>query len=70
MRTPGMWRKSSRSQGNGGSCVETRLHAGTPEIRDSKMGESSPIFQLSRSDFAALLDSVKLSTIRRSGSPT
>ena len=55
----GRWRKSSRSGGSGGSCVETRLSGRVPQIRDSKMGDGSPILQLSRSDFAALLDSVR-----------
>jgi len=53
------WRKSSRS-GSGGNCVEARLN-GTPEIRDSKMGEASPVLELSRNDFVALLNNVKLS---------
>jgi hypothetical protein len=54
----GEWRKSSRSQGSGNNCVETRVFDGAPQVRDSKMGDASPILQLSRSDFAALLDSV------------
>ena len=56
----GKWRKSSHSSGNGGSCVELRLHNGSPQIRDSKMGDVSPILDLSRSDFTALLNSVRL----------
>jgi len=57
--TPGKWRKSSRSNPNGGNCVEARLN-GTPEIRDSKMGDVSPVLELSRNDFVALLNNVKL----------
>ncbi|GAA4911156.1 uncharacterized protein DUF397 [Stackebrandtia albiflava] len=56
--TPGKWRKSSRSPSTGGNCVEARMHAGTPEIRDSKMGDRSPILEMSRTDFVALLRSV------------
>ncbi|TWJ07682.1 uncharacterized protein DUF397 [Stackebrandtia albiflava] len=56
---PGKWRKSSRSGGSGGSCVEARLNAGGPEVRDSKLGDDSPILSLNRSDFLALLDSVR-----------
>jgi len=66
---PGNWRKSSRSGGNGGDCVEARLNVAGPQVRDSKMGEASPILSLSRSDFTALLDSVKLSTECRGGPP-
>jgi len=52
------WRKSSRSGGQG-NCVEARLN-GTPEIRDSKMGDASPVLELSRDAFVALLNNVKL----------
>lgn len=54
----GPWRKSSRSGGNGGSCVEAQLHVNEPQVRDSKMGDASPILRLSRCDYAALLKSV------------
>jgi len=54
--TPGKWRKSSRSSSAGGSCVEARLSETGPQIRDSKLGEASPIFELSRSDLSALLN--------------
>ena len=30
------WMMSSRSTGNGGSCVEARRHAGLIEVRNSK----------------------------------
>ncbi|CAM3548739.1 DUF397 domain-containing protein [Stackebrandtia soli] len=55
----GRWRKSSRSTPNGGSCVEARFSEGAPQVRDSKLGDASPILALSHGDFAALLDSVK-----------
>ncbi|GAB4004065.1 hypothetical protein GCM10029992_47930 [Glycomyces albus] len=67
------WRKSSRSQGNGGACVEVRWRKSSRsssqgdgdcvevrydgsefQVRDSKLGEGSPIFDLSAEDFAAL----------------
>ena len=38
----GKWRKSRRSGANG-ACVQVRLNAGTEQIRDSKMGDDSPI---------------------------
>ncbi|MFG3338737.1 DUF397 domain-containing protein [Glycomyces sp. NPDC048151] len=52
------WRKSTRSNnsGNGQDCVEARATGAAFEVRDSKLGEQSPIFDLSSSDFAALLD--------------
>jgi len=51
----GNWRKSSRSTPNGGNCVEARLAERGPQIRDSKMGDASPILAMSRDDLAALL---------------
>ncbi|QSB05761.1 DUF397 domain-containing protein [Natronoglycomyces albus] len=55
------WRKSSRSQGNGtnSSCVEARVAAGAFQVRDSKLGEPSPIFHLHPGDFSALLRRAK-----------
>lgn len=53
------WRKSSYSNG-GGECVEV---ADLPDngmgVRDSKLGEQSPIFTLSRAGWIGLLDAVK-----------
>jgi hypothetical protein len=50
----GNWRKSSRSGANG-ACVEARLNKGLPQIRDSKLGDGSPILDLSRADLRGLL---------------
>ncbi|HLR97806.1 MAG TPA: DUF397 domain-containing protein [Jiangellaceae bacterium] len=49
------WRKSSRSQGDGGNCVEARTDKAGFQVRDSKLGESSPIFGLATEDFKAVL---------------
>lgn len=49
------WRKSSRSQGNGGNCVEARTSNGAFEVRDSKLGDDSPIFGLAAKEFTSLL---------------
>ncbi|GAA4897499.1 uncharacterized protein DUF397 [Stackebrandtia albiflava] len=54
----GKWRKARRSSAQGNNCVEARLNGETPEVRDSKMGDRSPILEMSRHDFAALLRSV------------
>lgn len=49
------WRKSSRSQGDGGNCVEARPGNEGFQVRDSKLGEDSPIFGLATTDFQSLL---------------
>jgi len=71
MRTPGMWRKSTRSGANSPNCVETRtynLPGAVVEVRDSKAPQLGSL-AISRTEFTALLDNVKLSTICCSGSP-
>jgi len=37
------WMMSSRSTGNGGSCVEVRRHAGLIEVRNSKRPAASTV---------------------------
>lgn len=49
------WRKSSRSGAQGNDCVEARSASAGFEVRDSKLGESSPIFELASTDFTGLL---------------
>jgi hypothetical protein len=50
------WRKSTRSGGGqDSSCVEARTQAGGFQVRDSKLGHDSPIFDLGSTDFKALL---------------
>lgn len=50
------WRKSSRSEGAANSnCVEARPAATGFQVRDSKLGDDSPIFDLKTVDFTALL---------------
>lgn len=49
------WRKSSRSQANGGSCVELRVNETDFQVRDSKLGEASPILDLAMNDLESLL---------------
>ncbi|GAB3659168.1 DUF397 domain-containing protein [Glycomyces tarimensis] len=53
------WKKSSRSGNTGGDCVELRSTAGGFQVRDSKLGEGSPILDLSGSDLTGLLRSTK-----------
>ncbi|MFB9662286.1 DUF397 domain-containing protein [Glycomyces mayteni] len=55
------WRKSTRSGAqNDSSCVEARQqHTGDFQVRDSKLGHDSPIFNLTTPDFKALLTSAE-----------
>ncbi|ADD43740.1 DUF397 domain-containing protein [Stackebrandtia nassauensis] len=50
----GKWRKSSRSNPNGGDCVEVRL-AGPVEVRDSKAPQLGTL-AMSRTEFTSLLE--------------
>lgn len=52
----GKWRKSSRSNPNGGDCVEVRL-AGPVEVRDSKAPQLGTL-AMSRTEFTSLLESL------------
>jgi hypothetical protein len=54
------WRKSSRSTNNG-DCVEARSHDGIMQVRDSKLGDDSPVFSVTGADFASLLTGLKRS---------
>jgi uncharacterized protein DUF397 len=57
-RTP-VWRKSSRSA-QAGNCVEVATDVmDTALIRDSKLGDSSPIVVLSRKAFASFIGNLK-----------
>lgn len=49
------WRKSSRSNSTGDqNCVELRLVEGRFQVRDSKLGDDSPVFDLTLGDFESL----------------
>ncbi|MFC9389617.1 DUF397 domain-containing protein [Streptomyces venezuelae] len=41
------WRKSSYSGDEGGDCVEVAAHPAAVHVRDSKLGETSPVFTVS-----------------------
>ncbi|GAB4004550.1 hypothetical protein GCM10029992_49910 [Glycomyces albus] len=49
------WRKSSRSADSGGNCVEVRADGEGFQVRDSKLGDDSPIFDLTTEGFATLM---------------
>lgn len=47
-------------EGNGGNCVEVDLsHPGTVYVRDSKLGEHSPVHRFSDAEWEAHLGAVK-----------
>ena len=50
------WRKSTRSgSGNDSACVEVAICSEDGfHLRDSKLGDGSPVFDLNPGDFAAL----------------
>ena len=53
------WRKSSRSGNNTNqSCVEARRLACAVQVRDTKLGEDSPIFDASPADWRGFLSAV------------
>ncbi|GAB3994027.1 hypothetical protein GCM10029992_07300 [Glycomyces albus] len=52
------WQKSTSSQPQG-NCVELRQHADMVQIRDSKLGDASPILDLDTATFTALLADLK-----------
>lgn len=60
MQSATAWRKSTRSSGTGSNnCVEARSSAGAFQVRDSKLGQVSPVFDLPAADFVGLLDAAR-----------
>ncbi|MGW0891088.1 DUF397 domain-containing protein [Saccharopolyspora sp. NPDC002578] len=59
------WRKSTRSNGGGGACVEVATIPAITGVRDSKLGEVSPILPFATSDWSAFLRAVKNGTFDR-----
>jgi hypothetical protein len=54
------WRKSTRSDGNGGSCVEVAdLTDGGAAVRDTKDKGSGPILCFTAAEWDAFLGGVK-----------
>lgn len=51
------WHKSSHSRENG--CVEIATMPDMTGVRDSKLGDSSPILAVDKTTFAAFLDAAK-----------
>ncbi|WP_456239496.1 DUF397 domain-containing protein [Actinopolyspora lacussalsi] len=60
MTTTPHWRKSSRSGGAGGNCVEVAQNFPSAAlVRDSKLGETSPVLSTKHETFTAFIDAVK-----------
>lgn len=59
MKSAPQWRKSTYS-GQGHDCVEVADNVpGTQLIRDSKLGDSSPILNVSPQAYAAFIQAIK-----------
>ncbi|MFI6761432.1 DUF397 domain-containing protein [Micromonospora sp. NPDC050417] len=66
MNTPdfsgAIWRKSRRSDSNGGQCVEVALASGAVGLRDSK-DPSGPVLVFSPDDWATFVSAVRGSVL-------
>ncbi|MEU0405658.1 DUF397 domain-containing protein [Streptomyces sp. NPDC006197] len=49
------WRKSSYSGDEGGACVEVAAHPAAVHVRDSKLGETGPVFTVSPTAWGAFV---------------
>ncbi|WP_100448795.1 DUF397 domain-containing protein [Glycomyces xiaoerkulensis] len=52
------WQKSTRSAAQT-DCVELRHRADVVQVRDSKLGESSPVLDLAPGDYAFMIEDLK-----------
>ncbi|QSB06640.1 DUF397 domain-containing protein [Natronoglycomyces albus] len=48
-------RRKSSHNASQSSCLEARVHCDQMQVRDSKLGDNSPIFNLVTADFTSLL---------------
>lgn len=54
------WRKATASGHDGGECVETAdLPDGTIGVRDSKLGDDSPVLTFTRDEMRAFVQGVR-----------
>ena len=49
------WKKSSKSGGNGGSCVEVRRHGEAIQVRDSK-DPTGPVLTFTQAEWKAFAE--------------
>jgi hypothetical protein len=59
METHEGWRKSSRSQGQSGNCVEARMSPDGPQLSDSKLAHARPILTLDEATYTSFISYVK-----------
>lgn len=57
--TQATWRKSSRSNGGGGSCIEVAAIPRVTGVRDSKLGHTSPILPFTSATWSSFLTQVR-----------
>ncbi|GAB3817069.1 DUF397 domain-containing protein [Micromonospora zhanjiangensis] len=57
------WHKSTRSNTNGGACVEVADNLPTVAVRDTKDDGRGPILGFSRSSWATFVQGVKLGSL-------
>lgn len=53
------WRKSSYSDGNGGSCVEAASANGVVLVRDTKQHGCGPVVRVTPDDWRRLTESLR-----------
>jgi hypothetical protein len=53
------WRKSSRSGSGSNECVELALGRDQTSIRDSKLGDASPVLAFHTVEFGTFLAAIK-----------
>ena len=58
MSSDSSWIMSSRSTGNGGSCVQARRHAGLIEVRNSKNPDAGTV-RFTTEEWDSFLDGAK-----------
>lgn len=54
------WRKSSRSNGGGAACVMVAQVSGAAGVRDSKLGQASPVLPFTADAWTSFLRDVKV----------
>lgn len=57
-----VWRKSSRSHGGGGACVMVAQVPGAAGVKDSRLGQASPVLPFAADAWASFLQDVKVGT--------
>lgn len=59
------WRKSTRSSGNPQQCVEVGEAPGLRGVRDSKLGEASPVLAFNRATWSEFVAMVRTGPLDR-----